>query len=279
MRGVTHMLVLLAAGAGLSLWGGCRDKGQATTQPAPGDPAVSKLIAPESLRWSRDEARAKLGDDKLGLSAALRLVRLAGVAALCVPEALTDNHVRRLRLVVLDSQHWALGLADKKDSQALRAAVLISADGDVQPLAEGVEEELLVLHVSKDADVFPHLATLPDRVLLIGEEIVPAIVLTADQKVRFELHSERGFGYVALVLAEGSPKAELARYRWDPYELTFLGPASDKLPDPPGGKFQIDLKASRRLVPVGGEIPPTQPNKPGPKSPQPPVADDDWLPA
>ena len=190
MRNVTHMLALIVAYAGLSVWGGCRDKAQPTTQPGQGtsgDAGASKLIAAESLRWSRDEACGKLADDKLGLSAAIRLVRLADISALCVPETLTDEYARRLRLVALGPQRWALGLADKKDQRRLRAAVLIHADGDVQPLAEGVDEELLVLHISADADVFPHLAILLDRVLIVGDETVTAIVLAPNQNVRFEL--------------------------------------------------------------------------------------------
>jgi hypothetical protein len=46
----------------------------------------------------------------------------------------------------------------------------------------------------------------------------------------------------------------VARYTWDPYELTFMGPAADKLPDPPGSRFEIDLARSPVLIPVGGEI-------------------------
>jgi hypothetical protein len=59
---------------------------------------------------------------------------------------------------------------------------------------------------------------------------------------------------------------EVAMYRWDPDELAFLGPANDKLPDPPGGKFELDLKASRGLIPVGGDIP----DAPQPPGAQPP---------
>lgn len=53
---------------------------------------------------------------------------------------------------------------------------------------------------------------------------------------------------------------EVARYRWDVYENSFAGPAADKLPDPPGGRFEMDLEASEALLPVGGELPPPMKN-------------------
>jgi hypothetical protein len=258
---------------------GCDSKQEPTTQPAPGEETTQSLIAPESLKWSLEEACGRLADQRLGVSAAVQLVRLAEVEALCVPSELTDDHVRRLRLLSLAEGRWALGLADRQSERQLRAPVLISNDGEVTLLAEGTEEEMLVLHLSEDTDLFPHLVTLPQRVLLVDEEVVPAMVLEPDQKVCFELRRERGFGYVALVLAQPGNRQEVARYRWDPYECMFVGPAADALPDPPGGKFEIDLELSEGLVPVGGEIPEPEPNQPKPPAPQGPVPDDEWLPA
>jgi hypothetical protein len=258
------MLFLVAASACY----GCNASRPPASQPAT-RPAPPKLIAAESEHWSREQAGAHLGDPKLGISAAVRLVRLADVSALCVPTELSDAHVARLRLVGLGTQRWALGLADAKDPHRLRAPVLVSADGEVTLIGDGVEEELAVLHVSKDADVFPHLVVLPQRVILVNDDLVTAIVLKTCENVCFDLRQERGFSYVALVLTGAAKAVEVARYRWDPYELTFLGPAVDKLPDPPGGKFQIDLEASRRLEPVGGEIPP-------PPTSEPAMPGDEW---
>jgi hypothetical protein len=258
--------------AGLAVCLGCNPTNQPATQPAAKGPALSKLIAPASLAWSRAEACTHLGDGELGVSAAVRLVRLAELSPLCVPDELSDAHVRRLRLVPLGPGRRALGLADRKDQRRLLAPVLIAADGEVTRLAEGTEEEAVVLCVSADADVFPHLAVLPQRVLMVGEDVVPAIVLEAEENVRFDLRQERGFSYIGLVLTGLAPAGEVARYRWDPYELAFMGPAADKLPDPPGGRFQIDLKASRRLEPVGGEIPEPEP----PKRPEPALPGDEW---
>jgi len=92
------------------------------------------------------------------------------------------------------------------------------------------------------------------------------------------LRSESGYPYVAL-LWRGSSAAEdeegkagsaepveVARYTWDPWELAFTGPLSDKLPDPPGGLFELELEQSEALIPVGGVIPEPPPiPPPGPK--------------
>ena len=243
----------------LLCWAGCRAKDEATTQPAPATQPALTLIAPQSLEWSTEEAAAMLEDEQLGISAAVRLVRLAEVLPLCVPEELSDGLVRRLRLKRLTEERWALGLTDRKDERRLQTPLLISVEGDVALLAEGTEEEVLVLHVAEDADVFPHLVMFPDRVLLVEDEIQTAIVLEPEQKVRFDLRKQDGYSYVALLLLQGRAPAEVAMFTWDPYELVFLGPAIDKLPDPPGGKFHVDLAASTRMEPQGGEIPEPDP--------------------
>ncbi len=256
-----HNLLRIAALA--AVWaGGCRSNDQPTTQAAKNTKPALTLIARDSLKWSREEACAKLADEKLGVSAAVRLVRLAEATPLCVPAELTDEHVRQLRLVRLSEQRWALGLADKQSEQRLRTPVLISTAGDVLLPAEGVDEELLVLCIAKDPDIFPHLLVLPERVLLIDEQIVPALVLDADQSVRFEPREHKGYPYIGLVLNRGGKLLEVDRYVWMTDELAFEGPAADKLPDPPGGIFRMDLKASKRFVPVGGQVPETKPIAP-----------------
>ena len=279
MQGRQYISVGIGAWIGLASCLGCesRSKPSASSQPAAAKKTALTLIAPASLTWSQAEAATHLADVKLGMSAAVRLVQLAEAMPLCVPADLTDQHIARLQLSQLSVDRWALGLLDKKDPRRLRAPVLISVTGDVTLLAEGTDEEALILHVSKDADVFPHVAVLPTRVLIVEKDVTPAIVLGAERNVRFELREQRGFSYVALVLPRSGRTKEVARFRWDPYEMTFIGPGTDRLPDPPGGKFQIDLKASRRLVPQGGEVPETQPMPERP--PERPVPPDDWLPA
>jgi hypothetical protein len=275
-------LVLVVTAVLLALQAACERGGPPATQPARGGTtAALTRIAPESRNWSKAEAAEKLADEQLGLSAAVRLVRLAGATPLCLPETLTDNQLEHLRLARLGTSRWVLGVTARDDVRRLRAPVLLSADGDVELLGEGVEEELTVLYLAGQPDVFPHVAILPDRVLLTGDETEPAIVLEPDELVHFECRERNGYPYLALVLPRAAAAAaEVAAYKWDPSELVFVGPAVDALPDPPGGRFHIDVAASRRLEPMGGELPDTQPiQRPPASQPRPPVQDSRDLPA
>jgi len=269
--GRRHSLLLVTAMSAVLVCLGCDSQKTPTSAPSPTSQPVtadSALIAPESHTWTRELASQQIADVKLGISAAVRLVRLSAVPSLCVPDGLSDQHVRRLRLVRLRDDRWALGMSDRNDQSRLRAALLISLDGIVTPLADGIDEELICLHVSEDSEVFPHLAILPGRVLLLEDGVTPAIVLEPEQSLRFDLTSVRSFSYVSLSTMAGD---EAAQYRWDPYELAFMGPAIDALPDPPGGTFHIDLDASERFEPLGGELPETIPlEEPPPDAPAPP---------
>jgi len=257
VRQVLLILAILSGAAG----GGCRRDSPPASQPATA-PALT-LLTPEWSTWSREEAVARLAEERTALSAAARLVRLGGRAALCLPEALTDATVRRLRLLRLDERRWAFGLAEVQDERAIRAPLLIADDGSVMCPADDVAEEVLVLYVSADSDLFPHVVLQPDRVVLIGEEEVePALVLKAGAGVQFALRRERGIPYVALVRSAGPASDEIARYVWSPAALEFRGPAGGPLPDPPGGRFALDLSASGRLVPIGGDVPPPEPIRP-----------------
>jgi hypothetical protein len=254
------IVTLLLAGLALHACGACDSADGPTSRPVTKSAEEQlTLIEPESLSWTQAEAAEKLDDAELGVSAAVRLVRLSDTSPLCVPQELSDESVRRLRLRRLVERRWVLGLRDPTGDDALRAPVLISADGEVLPIADGVEEELLVLHISRDADVFPHAAILPDRVMIVGEQTRLALLLEPEQRVRFELREHEGFSYVGLISRESPDSEEVAYYRWDPFEAVFVGPASDKLPEPRGGKFKLDLDASKLLVPMGGEIPEPEP--------------------
>lgn len=270
-----HLAGLVAAGAILA---GCEREERPATQPASQPaPARLTLLAPGTTTWSHAEACQRLPDPQLGLSAAVRLVQLSGLTPLCVPPNLTDETFQHLRLTPLNEVCWALGLAPRGDERELRAALLVGLDGRVEPLAEGFEEELLVLHVAKEPAVFPHVAVLPTRVLVIAGEPEPALVLEPDQPLRFALRQRAGYPYVALLLATAATDREVAAYRWDPYEEVFMGPAVAKLPDPPGGKLRVDMRASRRFEPQGGELPEPAPIRPLPPASQPePVDDDHW---
>ncbi len=251
--------------------GGCERRPAPASGPGRAtQPAGTGFALPGgAAEWGRAEACDKLGDEKLGVAAAVRLVWLAGLQPLCAPRELAEAQFKRLRLVRLSPGQFALGLMERQVGRGLRAAVLVAVDGTVTPLVEGVEEELVGLHVSSDAEVFPHVATLPERVLLVGEEVTTALALRGEAPVRFELRRQGSRSYVALVLVENAK--EVARYRWDPYEAAFLGPAADKLPDPPGGRFELDLSESRHLVPQGGEIPEPEENFEFPPPPERPV--------
>lgn len=245
----------------------------AATSTAPTPAAAPADPLPDGWQeWTLAEALEKLSDDAARVGAAVRLVRIAGLEPLCVPDPLPADFARRLGVVDLGQGWRALGLvaADGR----VQAPVLIDADAAVTQPALGIEEELAVLHVSEDADVFPHVIVTPMRVLLIGEELVDALVGRDLGVARFAWVDNDGYPYVALRVPGAPEDAEAARYRWDVYESMFMGPLADNLPDPPGGRFELDLQASRALVPLGGDIPeppqlaqPQQDDEPPPPAP------------
>jgi hypothetical protein len=250
---------------------GCDTRPPTTQSAGPAQPAppTLTLLAPESSTWTQAQAAEHLSDEDLGLSAATRLVQLADIVPACLPDDLTDALIEQLALVRLTETLWALGIAAPFKQNRLHAAVLISADGTVTQIAAGPEEELLVLHVAEDPDVFPHVLTLPQRVLLVTDALSTALVLKPDQRVFFALRKHQGYPYVALVALGAGADDEAARYVWDPDEDVFLGPEVDKLPASLGGKFTIDLEASEALIPMGGEIPEPEPMKQRPPGPRP----------
>jgi hypothetical protein len=60
---------------------------------------------------------------------------------------------------------------------------------------------------------------------------------------------------------------EVAQYRWDPDEGAFVGPERDRLPAPSSARFELDLRESKALIPVGGEIPEPPPTPPPRQNP------------
>jgi hypothetical protein len=246
----------------------------ADPQPPAPEPEPSPLL-PEAEDWSREEALARLADESAGLSAAVRLVRLAEVAPLCVPDPVPPRIARRLRLRELSDSLWALGLSTS-DERRLAAPVLIDAAGEVTLPVDGVEEEVARLCCAKDPELFPHLLIVPGRVMMVGKDLQAALVADSPSGLVFDLRFDGEFPYVALLwresrvpvdegdqttqpaqraMARGDEPVEVARYEYDAYELAFMGPLSNKLPDPPGGLFELDLEASAALIPVGGVIP------------------------
>ncbi|MFH1748132.1 MAG: hypothetical protein ABIG44_13935 [Planctomycetota bacterium] len=243
---------------------GCKP-GPPSTQPASTKSATPTPAAQLTLltagwdTWTRDQAVTHLAHEQAGVSAAVRLIRLAEVAPLCVPAELTDAIVAKLRLTPIGDDLWVLGLADRHNMQVLHAPVLISTDGDVQLVGAGVEEELTTLHVSPDADIFPHLLISPRRVWLASLPLQAGLQLSEPPTVGFAARQQDGYTYIGLMHKGEAGWNEVARYQWDPYELGLAGPAMDALPDPPGGKYKMDMNASPLLIPMGGEIPQPEP--------------------
>lgn len=156
-----------------------------------------------------------------------------------------------MRVVPLAPQLWALGRATRA-ARVLRAPVPIGPDGGIGRPLEGVDEALALLHVSSDGDLFPHLIVTPSVVRLVDQRKRPAIAGGALGPAAFMLVEGVGRPRVVLMApdAEGAP-AEVARYDWDPFERSFMGPAADRLAEEEE-VFTIDLPRSEAPVPVGG---------------------------
>jgi hypothetical protein len=228
--------------------------------PAPPEPALFS----ENETWTVAEAVARLDDAAEGVRAAVRLVRLAGLRPLCVPEPLpADWAARRLGVRRLGESRWALGVEQTQDASRLRGTVLINSDGSADLAAEGLDEELAVLHCSEDTRRFPHVLVLPDRVLLLNNGLAPALVGRSMPGCHFECRRESGRPEIALVWVGGAGESRrtkvVARYRWDVLEAVFAGPTADALPEPEGAFFELDDKRSVALLPLGGRTPPPAP--------------------
>lgn len=242
-------------------------------------PATRPVLVAEAADWSTDECLANLDDEALCISAAVQLVRLSGQACAAVPRHLDEADAVRLRVVRLDAGHYALGAADAKDPSALHAPVLIDAMGNVCEIvvradappssapSRDVAGAAAWLRVSADGEVFPHLILAGRRIFLATATDKPAMTLRHPVDYRFGVRSGDGFDHVALVgRSDRGEDVVVARYLWDPFELRFLGPASDKLPAPLSGRFELELGESGALLPVGGEIPAPDPLQPLPET-------------
>lgn len=270
------------------------DKPPAATQPAvtpatssapapPSEPIVQPPKSPiltESATWSKEIAIQKLtnaeSDDAARISAAVRLIRLEETQPALLPDPLPDREAARLRILTLGEFGWVLG-REGFETNRVAAPVLIRTTGEIVSPLDGAEEEVSQLIRSEDADRFPHVLLTPTRVLLIGEDVRPAIVARDLNGARLDHRVHDGNPVIAIELRRPSPEeaatqaasqpAIIATYYWDPLELAFVGPGSDRLPDPPGGFFELDLEQSTALVPVGGELKPVE-TPPAPKRPE-----------
>jgi hypothetical protein len=235
----------------------------ANSKSAPPKPTPAAMAE----QWDVGEAVRHLNDEQFGSAAAWRLMNLADSEAGCRGGSQDDRWHYRLDVVPIDEHVWAAGLSDRPGSRLIACPVLIHRDGRVTRLLSGIEEELAVMYVSEDTDVFPHLLVLPHRVLIItgGQTGAAAWAPQAAFEMRkwsgvqLVKADHNGFPYVSLRYRIDGALQEACRYVWDPYDLRFTGPAADRLPEPPGGRFEVDLRFSPRLNPVGGEIPDAEP--------------------
>lgn len=224
--------------------------GTPASMPAPPATApVESPLAPGAGQWSRDEAAQRLPDDRLGISAAFRLTQLAGLTPDWAPVPLTPEAFEGARLRRLDDMRWIIG---QEARGALRAPLLLLADGSVLPLVQGPEASLADFAPSEHPDSMPHVIVTPTRVLTLSANAPqPALSLRTPSPALFRVQMQDGYARVALHDGDG---VELVTYRWDALEGVFMGPAAEALPDPPGGRFELDLSASPLLMPVGGDI-------------------------
>ncbi len=267
------------------------ERATSTSQPAsaPGeqrsqsaDPLFVERLA-QAADWTQAEAARRLADEVDAPYAALRLVQLSQVRSLLFSAEVASGMPPRVRVRRLNDAFWALGLAEGTNgaNAVLRAALLLAADGTVIAPTAGLDEELSALHISNDAEVFPHLIVTPTRVLVVRDSVVDAIVARSVGGAAFRLRRRGEYPYIALehpaaagqplpaaepdgaemeaeaaaeIDAEARARGELARYTWDPFEAMFMGPADGLLPSSVGGRFSIDLARSAMLVPVGGLI-------------------------
>jgi hypothetical protein len=274
------------------------------TQPVASAP-LSPLL-PESREWSQPDAADRLADEATRFSAVVRLLELS--RGLGDPaELYPGSSIQRWRAAALPPAHFALGLATD-DPDCLAAPFLLDALGNPLDELDDEERAASLLHVSGDVAVFPHVLIGAGRVGALVDEFVWAIVGSELHGATFSLKRQRSQRYVALDFtppqsgptslpatapasnnaatsasaptsstsspAGSAPAAaasvELARYPWDPLERVFVGPVRDKLPDPPGGHFTIDLSGSAALLPRGGDLPEPPPLPPPPREPDTP---------
>lgn len=272
----------------ITLIGGCDGGGNPPAKPTPQKPAEPPVLDPNSQQWSIGEALGKLDERESAVSAAVRLIRLAGVEPTVVPDQLPREVAQALRVVSLSDEHWAVGLWQVGERSHLWGPVIIDIAGKVTLIGEEWGNwEPTLLRLSPDTDLYPHLIIATDRVLIATQPDEPALLIDeGGEVVRFTLQADEDYPAVEVVLRE-DPSVTVAEFRWDYYELSFMGPARERIPEEHGGgEIALDLQQSQKLVPIGGiieqpeipEAPPTDGTPPQNEAP-PPDVDIDTVPA
>lgn len=224
------------------------------------DPTPAPPLLPESHTWTREQAAERLADDNAALSAAVRLLELSDWKFEDPEAAWTHERVAAMRVMPIAEDKFVFGRSDPANEHLLIDAVFIHSDGTTESLP-GETSSAMRVYASPDRDLFPSLLLSGRQVRLISDLSNEALLVESPESVAFDLRVRDELANIVLVFERDGVRSDVARYRWDPYELTFIGPASDKLPDPPGGKFQLDLRRSTALTPMGGEIPPPPENQ------------------
>ena len=224
-----------------------------------------------SRAWTREQAAKNLNDPNEAVPAAVRLVRLSDVRALCVASDLTPELAAHLQVLPLREKQFALGFKQGSTGRRLVAPVILDDTGGVVAPVPWERQEQAVLILSENVEIFPHVIVLPREVFLLRNDPLRAIVAKSIGKGHFEALNERRGPSVAIVVeipaaspGERPRRKVAARYRWDLAEQMFVGPGADNYPDPPGGGFEMDLESSGALLAVGGII--NEPELPEPES-------------
>lgn len=250
------------------------DGGSSHDRPAAAEPpATGQTTLPAFSEWSREEAVAHLGDELTRLEAAVRLVRLSNVTPHWLADRPTGAAATRLSVLPVSEEYWAIGLAVLGRTGRLLDPVFIDGRGHVSATPASEEPGAWLLCVSDAPEYFPHVLIHRFGVWSVGARREALVVGRKLSGVHFDVRERDGLRRLVLVLAE--PGADqrasgpgprepvvVAEYRWDVVEQVFVGPAVDKLPDPPGGRFELDVDASVGLLPVGGGTPATAPGEP-----------------
>ncbi len=156
-------------------------------------------IDEESHDWSLEEALANLEEPDLGLSAAVRLVRLADVHVPMLPDPLPMEAARKLRLIALSDSAYALGVRDDDNERLVRTPLLIDLEGNVSEPGDEDEDESYVLYVSRDGQVFPHLLVGRTTVLNAASPGDEQVRLKTTDSMHFEVRQENGVDYLSLI--------------------------------------------------------------------------------
>ena len=223
------------------------------TEPEPPPPPPPAL--PEGMQeWTRADALQKLAQSEDAVERRGGAIRLAQLNAQ-LPEQLSDDFVRRLGVSKLGDRGWGLGVSlDSVGADdaltPLQMPVLLEVDGT--PVQLDYYADLAILYPNPAEGRLPDLLVTPTQVFVgMDEGWQPALGAGDLRGGWFTWDYNDGFPNVYVQHPEADERV-IARYNWDVYETTFMGPLMQKAPD---GLMALDLNRSPLLIPVGGHVP------------------------